>query len=110
MIAAGCICFDPAGGVCCWCCGTARNYKNMAPGACDPSGYFFFAAGFLAPAFLAGAAFLAAGFFAAAIVNHPFHEWMYVTHASTRAAVDKVKNKLWINILYSLRMRTLLRR
>jgi hypothetical protein len=56
----------------------------MAPGTCDPSGYFFLEAVFFAPAaFFAGAAFLAAGFFAAAIVNHPFHGLMYVAKTTT---------------------------
>jgi hypothetical protein len=49
-----------------------QEKQKLAPGACDPSGYFFFAAVFFAPAFFAGAAFLAAGFLAAAIVNHLF--------------------------------------
>lgn len=45
----------------------------MAPGACDPSGYFFFEAVFFAPEdFFAGAAFFAAPFLAVAILNHPF--------------------------------------
>jgi hypothetical protein len=64
--------------------------QKMAPGTCDPSGYFFLEAGFFAAAFFAGAAaFLAAGFFAAAIVNHPFHGLMYVTKITTSCrAVD----------------------
>src|SRR4051812_31963523 len=64
--------------------------QKMAPGTCDPSGYFFLEAGFFAAAFFAGAAaFLAAGFFAAAIGNHPFHGLMYVAKTTTSCrAVD----------------------